>query len=403
MSRSQQVLGSIISGIGGVVVLFALLRLTYITKIDFTNTSFVSPTALPGIQVTTQGAMGGSWQVLLIELLAVIAIVFAVIQLFTGKAADTPITRKATKVLIVLGLLVLVASFLPYLSYSGSFIPHPTFYSFSQQTEIYTNGAKATNGTSGSSLAYYYSSGFWLYMIGMVLIIIGIGISVQSRPIFRRVRKIVHNKKQRHFWEVRSSIFSSQWNLGLIISGIGGLLSLFAFLLLPYITKAQVLGSDIQLTISTASQLTLSGNWIFLLGGLLTVILAACIAWQMFTSRIAKEARMIQITMLMIILSSLILVVSLILYSSSSATLVSHTFIRNPANNAPTFTCSSDTTFIGSANPTALSTTRVVGCIEAALSIDYGSGFWLYIAGIILVLVGSLERIRTLRTEKESL
>ncbi len=396
MFRSQRLLGSIVAGIGGLVALFALFRLPYITKIDFTNISFVPPTTVPSIQLTTQSGIGGS-PALLMGLLSITAIVVAVMQVLTRGTVDTPITRKVTSALILLGLLVLVTSFL---SHIDSFPLHPAAYSFSQQTEIYTNGAKAVNGTSGDTPAYYYGSGFWFYMLGMVLVIVGSGIFVQSGPIFGQARKILHNKEQSSFWKAWSSMFGQHRNLGLIISGIGCLLALLAFLLLPYITRAQVFGRDVQLTTSTASQLTLAGNWLFLLGGLLTLILAVCMGWQMLRSGTAKDGRMLQITILLIVLSSLILAVSLIPYSSNSATLVSHTFIRNPANNSPSFTCASDTSTIGSDNPTALSTTTVVGCVEAALSIDYGPGFWLFVVGMILVFVGSFEQIRAFQTEK---
>src|SRR5438876_279403 len=119
---------------------------------------------------------------------------------------------------------------------------------------------------------------------------------------------------------------TSQRSLGSIISGIGALLALLAFLLLPYITTAQVSGKDIQLTTSTAWQFALEGNKIFWLGGLLTGILIAVTGWQIFRSRTTRDARVLGTTILLIVLSSLILLILFNLYSSNSPTLVSHTF-----------------------------------------------------------------------------
>jgi hypothetical protein len=184
---------------------------------------------------------------------------------------------------------------------------------------------------------------------------------------------------------------TSQRNFGSIISAVGTLLALLAFLFLPYITTAQVSGTDIQLTTSTALQLALEGNKIFWLEGLLTGILIAGIGWQILRSRTARDLRIPYTTILLIVLSSLILLVLFKLYSSSSPTLISHAFTRSFADYSPTFTCASDRSSIGSANSSgALSTTIVATCTEAALSFDYGPGFWLYIVGMILVIVGSL-------------
>ena len=195
-------------------------------------------------------------------------------------------------------------------------------------------------------------------------------------------------------------MFGSQRTLGWLISGIGALLAVLAFLLLPYLTTAHVMGRHVELTTRTAAQLALAGNGICWLGGLLTVLVLACIGWQRFRSRTAKDASKLQTTILLLMVSALLVVGSLLLYRSSSVTLVSHTFIRNPADNAPTFTCASTTSSLGSAHPTAVSTTTVAMCMEAALSIDYGPGFWVYVVGMMLVLVGSLEQIRTFRTVK---
>jgi hypothetical protein len=186
-------------------------------------------------------------------------------------------------------------------------------------------------------------------------------------------------------------MYTSQRNLGSIISGVGVLLALLAFLWLPYITAAQVSGRDIQLTTNTALQLALQGNWMFGLGGLLTGILIAVTGSQILRSRTTRDARVLRATILLVVLSSLILLVLFNLYSSSSPTLISHTFTRSPADNSPTFTCASDRSSIDSANSSgAVSTTIVATCTEAALSFDYGPGFWLYILGMTLVIVGSL-------------
>jgi hypothetical protein len=289
---------------------------------------------------------------------------------------------------IIGGLLVLFSLFSDL---AISMSPHVAYHSVLQDTQAYSNGASASGGGSGNGFAYYTGSGFWLCLLGAVLIFIGYGVLARAEI------QLQGNPQT-------SSAPSSPGILGLIIAFIGTLLALGAFLWLPYITTAHIAGSGVQLITATALSLAQSGKFLYWLEGLSAVLLLGGISWYLYRIKATQLSGMSRIPKLLVLASMTILLVLLYSYSANSPSIVAHTTIlRSAASTSFTFTCGSGTESFGSvpsgSTPaTVTSTSLIAACTEAAPSVNYGPGFWCYILGMVLVTVGVMvQEARSVR------
>jgi hypothetical protein len=188
---------------------------------------------------------------------------------------------------------------------------------------------------------------------------------------------------------------SSPGVLGLILAVIGTLLGLAAFLWLPYITTAQVVGSNVQLTAATALSLAQNGKPLYWLEGLSTILLLGGIGWYIYRLKATQPSVMPGIARLLVFVSMLVLFFLLYFYSTHSPGIVIHTTMLRPTSTSTslTFTCGSGTESIESVHSSSTPTTvtsasLLAACTEAAPSIDYGLGFWCYILGMVFVILG---------------
>jgi hypothetical protein len=373
MPTTQRTIGSLILLIGGLITLIAFFFLPYITKIDLSSIS-QAPTNTPFVTaLVSQSAPS------VLAAFSLLALGFSAEGLSTQGVSRIPLIRAMRWLWMLGGLFALFSLFSDLVMSISS---HVAFHFVLQDSQTYSNGSGASGNSMSNDIAYYTGSGFWLCLIGTVLIFVGYGMLTRTETQLQENSKV-------------SFASSSLSILGLILAVIGTLLALAAFLWLPYITTAQVVGSTMQLTTATALSLAQNGQSLYWLEGLSAVLLLGGIGWYIYRLKATQLSVVPRIAKLLVFVSMLVLFFLLRSYSTHSPGIVVNTTMLRPTSTSTSLTlsCASDTMSIeglhSSSTPTTVtSVSLVAACTEAAPSIDYGPGFWCAILGMVFVIVG---------------
>lgn len=160
MSRLQRILGSIIAGIGSLVCLFAFFSLPSMLSIDFPTLG--PPSSATALRlVTNTAAQHGDLLSWLGGGLAAILLLGIVVQALRSLRAEK-VGARLPILLATLALLVLLIEYLDFLPVRVAYLE------LTRQTEPH-----ASSVSTGSSPAYYLGPGFWFYLVGMVLVLVG--------------------------------------------------------------------------------------------------------------------------------------------------------------------------------------------------------------------------------------